>query len=205
MNSCATLSLKSVKGEQSPATPYLTIVFTRLGYGQVTIQRAISPQSSSVPVLLARHPAAPRDYHMQLTLHARQQPSSHVQASAIFDLHTWPSWPQRFSVNIFTIAPAHAGYDNWLVPQVHDPLGQGFQINTTSEGTLEPPTSSCTRAKFPIRPNKSHLTLQLCLAGIFSFSHEGALDNPKRAAYRGRYRKQQIIFSERAMYHNASL
>lgn len=32
MNSCATLSLKSVKGEQSPATPYLAIVFTRLGY-----------------------------------------------------------------------------------------------------------------------------------------------------------------------------
>ena len=30
MNSCATLSLKSVKGEQSPATPYLAIVFTRL-------------------------------------------------------------------------------------------------------------------------------------------------------------------------------
>ena len=32
MNSCATLSLESVKGEQSPATPYLAIVFTRLGF-----------------------------------------------------------------------------------------------------------------------------------------------------------------------------
>ena len=32
MNSCATLSLKSVKGEQSPATPYLAIVFTRLAF-----------------------------------------------------------------------------------------------------------------------------------------------------------------------------